>query len=493
MDLNLDQKTSYRNIVIVFAAIAILIIFLFSINYYFNIYEEDRTDKIPPSISDIKVEPSIADPDVGDIVNITCKILDSSGIFDAYINIEKPDEVLIKSIQLFDDGSHGDNMSSDGVFGNFWNTTNAETGFYYIDIKARDSGSHKNLKEVNNGGNISLIDSTGPSIIGGNIDPQNGNASQIFQINVNVIDSYGVLNVTAYIQNPDENNLSSLILYDDGAHGDGISSDTNYGNGWNSTGYGDGFYYIDIITYDNNFNKREVENIDGNFSIGDNFPPSVSNISIYPNIIEPSEIVMITANITDPSGISLAMAYIENPDETPIANIFMYDDGISGGDVISGDGNYTGQWDSLGQLTGTYYIDIRARDNSPVLNEITIDNGAILVINDTNGPTIFIAIFTPASGSPGQNFTIQANIADISGVYNVTAYIQFPDEVNNSTLILYDDGTHGDVVIADDIYTNKWDSTGKSTGTYYLDIFAIDNSPNKNSNESENADTLVLS
>jgi len=84
-----------------------------------------------------------------------------------------------------------------------------------------------------------------PVISNPNVTPISAPEGTIFVITVEVSSSAPVT-VTAFIQQPDENNIISFILWDDGAHNDSASNDGIYGNGWNSTGYSTGAYFIDI-------------------------------------------------------------------------------------------------------------------------------------------------------------------------------------------------------------------------------------------------------
>ncbi len=80
-------------------------------------------------------------------------------------------------------------------------------------------------------------------------------------ITVEVSDSSPPITVIAFIQQPDENNITHFSLYDDGAHNDSASNDGIYGNGWNSTGYQSGAYFIDITACDSKGNCAQLENI----------------------------------------------------------------------------------------------------------------------------------------------------------------------------------------------------------------------------------------
>ena len=57
---------------------------------------------------------------------------------------------------------------------------------------------------------------------------------------------------------------------------------------------------------------------------------------------------------------------------------------------------------------------------------------------------------------------------------------------------MYDDGTHGDAINGDGIYTAQWDTTGQTTGTYYVDFEAKDNSIYQNLQSIDNGAIFIL-
>jgi hypothetical protein len=83
----------------------------------------------------------------GKQVIINAYVYDQSDISSVYAEIESPDENVIATIQLFDDGMHYDGSAGDDVFGNSW-TTHPEEMDYYIDFIANDiwgnSGKYNN-------------------------------------------------------------------------------------------------------------------------------------------------------------------------------------------------------------------------------------------------------------------------------------------------------------------------------------------------------------
>jgi FlaG/FlaF family flagellin (archaellin) len=100
---------------------------------------------------------------------------------------------------------------------------------------------------------------------------------------------------------------------------------------------------------------------------------------------------------------------------------------------------------------------------------------------DTMGPLIESVTVDPNQGPVGTDFEISATVTDISGVQNVEARIQRPDETDVETIVLAGTGT----------YTGTWESDTFAGGTYFIDVIATDILDN--SFESDNAATIGLS
>ena len=333
-----------------------------------------------------------------------------------------------------------------------------------------------------------LPDIIPPNISSVNATPSEGDpdGGTIITITADLIDTSGILNVSGDIEHPDENIIVILPLYDDGSHGDTISGDNIFTNEWNCSGAPSGTYYVDIIARDNSPSQNSILFDNGTtFILIDKTPPAISLISVNPILGYPENetIITISAYITDVAGILYGLVEIEHPDENIIVILPLYDDG-SHGDTISGDNIFTNEWNCSGAPSGTYYVDIIARDNSPSQNSILLDNGATFtLISDITPPTISIISVNPITGYPenGTIITISAYITDISGILDVFIEIEYPDENIIVILPLYDDGSHGDTISGDNIFTNEWNCSGAPSGTYYVDIIARDNSPSQNS------------
>ncbi|WP_207681920.1 InlB B-repeat-containing protein [Desulfonema magnum] len=105
----------------------------------------------PPSVENVLITPAFAFP--GSTVVITADVQDAvSNVSSVKADIERPDEAVIASINLYDDGSHNDGTAGDGIYGNSWTTPSGEYD-YYIDITASDNRSH--IATYNNIGKFS--------------------------------------------------------------------------------------------------------------------------------------------------------------------------------------------------------------------------------------------------------------------------------------------------------------------------------------------------
>jgi len=439
-------------------------------------------DDTPPAVSNVQVTPSTAQP--GTTFTITAQVSDTlSSISSVTAYIQFPDETNIATVTLYDDGLHSDGAAGDGTYGNIWNSAGQASGVYYVDIVAVDTTG--NSGETENGTTFT-IDGTPPAVSNVQVTPSTAQSGTTFTITAQVSDTLsGVSGVTAYIQFPDETNVATVNLYDDGGHSDGAAGDGTYGNTWNSAGQASGLYYVDIVAVDTAGNSGGIEN--GTTFIIDDIPPVVFNPQVSPTAGQSGISFTITAVVTDTlSGVSSVTAYIQLPDETTIATVNLYDDGAHS-DGAADDGTYGNTWDSTGQSEGDYYVDIIAFDNAT--NQIESENGDTFIISNT-APTVTNVLIFPSAGQSGTLFTIRATVTSTVSIHNVTAYLQFPDETDIWALLLYDDGIHDDGVVGNGIYGNTVTPTVTTSGVRYIDIVAIDNAENEI--EVENAVTFII-
>ncbi|MCW4034526.1 MAG: right-handed parallel beta-helix repeat-containing protein, partial [Candidatus Bathyarchaeota archaeon] len=99
-------------------------------------------------------------------------------------------------------------------------------------------------------------DKAPPTISNSQVTPDSGTPETIFTITTDVEDPAGIQSVIASIQRPDETEVASVEL----------TNGSSYSGIWDSTGFLEGTYYVDIIATDNVGNSIEEENA-GHFPI----------------------------------------------------------------------------------------------------------------------------------------------------------------------------------------------------------------------------------
>jgi hypothetical protein len=87
----------------------------------------------------------------GDTVAILGRVVEGSGLNMVRATIENPVGMLVATIDLFDDGLHGDSLAGDGLYGNTWETPPWEQKFYNVNVSLEDGQAnaieHKHLME----------------------------------------------------------------------------------------------------------------------------------------------------------------------------------------------------------------------------------------------------------------------------------------------------------------------------------------------------------
>jgi ligand-binding sensor domain-containing protein len=93
---------------------------------------------------------------------------------------------------------------------------------------------------------------------------------------------------------------------------------------------------------------------------------------------------------------------------------------------------------------------------------------------DNTPPAVSNVAASPLQLAPGGTVTITAYVLDpVNGVAVVTATVHSRNPNFTTTLLLYDDGAHGDGTAGDDVYGNRW-LTPTEPREYLVDIAAID-------------------
>lgn len=171
------------------------------------------------------------------------------------------------------------------------------------------------------------------------------------------------------------------------------------------------------------------------------------------------------------------------------ANVTLHEAGSWCGRNLDGNTNVTmtnssGNWNNqmTGLSEGSHNVRVYCNDTAGNMNGSSAN--IVYFTVDTTPPTISNVTITPNTTTNGTLITINATITDALGVNSSTvkAYIQKPDETILSNITLSN---------VSSLYNGTWNTTGFSTGTYFVDINATDISGNQR--KENNIATIVLS
>jgi hypothetical protein len=279
-------------------------------------------------------------------------------------------------------------------------------------------------------------------------------------------------------------------LRDDGQEGDIIPQDGHFYRRLTQDFSGGlpGQYRVGIVAQD----------LDGNTSDtlfatthvldeAENQPPEITEANVPDSLTESSlDSVFFRVRVEDPQGLETvdSVLYDIFYPLSPISNSrgSLYDDG-SHGDLIPGDGFYTAMsnYQTGWTLSGLYSIRFQAKDKQgltslPIVKTIHVEVA--------NAPPIVSQLSAPdtVSRSAAQPFLLSVKAEDPQGSQDIVmvAFNSFKPDGTPSTgnpFILYDDGTQGDPVAGDGIYSLTVTITSQNeTGNYRFEFFARDQS-----------------
>jgi len=105
-------------------------------NTWHDSFELTIIDNVPPSVWYADVNPGYTP--VGEAVSLEAYVQDGSGVTTVEAEIESPDEMVIAVVPLYDDGTHGDQIPLDGIFGAEW-ITDLTPRMYTVDLAVSDT------------------------------------------------------------------------------------------------------------------------------------------------------------------------------------------------------------------------------------------------------------------------------------------------------------------------------------------------------------------
>jgi len=302
---------------------------------------------------------------------------------------------------------------------------------------------------------------------------------------VNVSDPQGLGDIAwVYLQisSPVSNwNPGIIYLRDDGTGGDSTSGDGTYSlllsSPPDSTNPGE---------YDFNFRAKDNGGAESNeivekVRIVGNQAPELSNL-VAPDSLEAGvDSAFFSVVVTDPQGlVDIATVYLDiehptspwDPDTTSL-----FDDGTHG-DVTGSDGVYSLLMEPPPEfaLNGDYeYIfrarDIKGRTSAALMKTINVIGNRAPILSGIVAPDSLV------SGGDSAFFSVEVYDPDGGSVQAVFIDIDNPLSIwSPDSVPLYDDGSHGDVVSDDGVYSLMMPPPPDSalTGLYTFNFKAVD-------------------
>ncbi|TET46319.1 hypothetical protein E3J62_04520 [candidate division TA06 bacterium] len=342
-----------------------------------------------PWITQRSVSPYHVSPQ--DTVLITARAFDDGGAASVWADIQKPDESVVDSVEMFDDGMHGDGAAGDSTFGVYYQTQ-PTGGTFVVDVKASD-GTY--VTEIDN---IGYFTSLGPvqfySSRVSEVDtvPSPGDTFHVM-ISLQNMGNETVYGVSASLSSLDP---EASVLNSEGFFGDISPLDTVSSSEFQMslTLFCPHAEQIQLELYISDSLKPTATWKD-TFSIVcvDDEPPRLISPRSIPWYLTEGDTVTIIGRISEGSGLNTATATIENPVGTPIATIDLYDDGMHG-DSLAGDGLYGNMWETPPWEQAFYNVNISLEDGqSNAVEHINLmefttvpysKSATILLVDDDN-------------------------------------------------------------------------------------------------------------
>ncbi|MCB1195462.1 hypothetical protein KDK77_04695 [bacterium] len=426
------------------------------------------TDTAPPYAQNIQVTPHILAQ--GAPITVTASLLDGSGVSDAKIHIFDTDNdaspVIV--LTLFDDGQHSDQFASDLLFGTSWITSNIPRD-YRIDLELRDTANNTIMIENAATFTTKPYISQNPVLL---VDDTK-NEQEILSIYQSDLMAIGHNYDIWSTENDGEIISSILSQYTQGIvlWIIGETSGLNHlspaeqtaliaylQNGGNLIITGQRLsYYLSIYGLKNNVlmndylaadfvfkdtNATHLIGVDENaLSAGTAF--TLHN-QLYTGEIDPvSEGTILLKYDTDiGAGITFSSQAAAIQHSTDIYRAFFFDFDFSG--LQSANGRQT------------------------LLERM---------INFSTAPKFANIAALPPVSMPESMVTLSVSVFDPDGLLSVSATIEDSNTVSIATVPLYDDGTHGDLIPNDSLYTAYW-QTPATADDFSVSFTATDTSNN---------------
>ncbi len=318
---------------------------------------------LPPFVLDARVTPGYVPP--GGAVTITARIFDEDGVLTATAEIEAPDETVLGSVALHDDGVHGDGAAGDGIYGGGWVTPGGAKEDYLVDFATADALSH--ATSYDNATHFTTNDTAYVQFGAFTINRENlksdGIASpgEIIEGSL-TLDNIGNLDASGITLTLASHDACTWLYHDAATIGDVAA-----GSSATSGPYDVKFYVdnrcshgaaaqIDLEIYDIAGHHRSDS---FTLLVLDKLAPEAHS-NLAGRYTPAGELISVLAYVYDTSGIRSVQATIESPDESPLITLPLYDDGAHDDEGMN-DGVYGNSWTTPLEAQ-EYTIDLTTED-----------------------------------------------------------------------------------------------------------------------------------
>ena len=433
----------------------------------------------PPQLSNLVAPDSL---EAGkDSAFFSVMVTDPEGLVDiaaVYLDIEHPTSPWDPdTTSLFDDGTHGDTVADDGIYSVLLDPPPeyALNGDYeYIfrakDIKGKTSAALTKVIKVIGNRAPALSNLVAPDSLTVERD------SAFFSVQAS--DPNGLSDIEAvylHIEHPTSPwKPDTLLLFDDGSHGDSVSADGTYSLFLSPPPRHalDGYY--EYVFWAEDKWGLVSDELTKTIRIFGNRAPTLTNLIVPDSIIASGASVFFSVDVLDPDGDSISAVFMDI--EHPLSiwgadSIPLYDDGTNG-DVTPNDGTYSllmsAPPDSA--LTGLYTLCFKAVDSLEAVGQLETQ---VKIIG--NYPPTLSELSAPdtlqRTNDTADTWLASVLVTDdqgLSGIDKAWFYVIKPDGSPGSSFDLYDDGTHGDSTAADERYSLEMQKPNLSnqTGDY---------------------------
>ncbi len=429
-----------------------------SYNEYTASYTITVQDTLPPVVSSFTLTPRSLSP--GGTTTISAKVIDGMDVASVEAHIYTVDGSQSWGLTLYDDGVHSDSAPDDLLFANTF-VTDSSPRTYFIDLSISDSlGNTSSIAPIDRFTTISftpqnqilIIDDTEsfdneyqwftdyfavehvPFDVWKTTERGEIPYSILEQYLTGAVVWYTAKSTTQTISVNELNNITDFL--DNGGNLLFTGEDTVYNI---STIHGASFlndyFHISFLKRDITLNSL-IGVVDDPLTNGLAFPLTTDQIPGELSVSSPAEPIL----------------YFDQSEGS--GNVIGY--GITG--IRIDTGTYKAvyldfSWDGiLSDPQRKLFLE-------NIFTWFGIDQTSFLLGVETS----------PATIAPGDPMLISATIENTSFLQSVSAQIESMDEQPVSTILLFDDGTHGDITAADGIFSRSF-LTMPSPQIYYIDI-----------------------